>query len=231
MPLLDKSISIWDIALRWAGRNPKNPIYYLYIPLAAKDNIRLVLGAIGDQELYCADLSARRTIHFPQGTLALHVTEFDDCLDDYSYSRKFLKQIHVFRWEFARWCDEAGIPFPEFWFPKDWLADEPGYPVSLRRPEITGEDSPPIASIPTNINKHADGKRADTYKNWNELIAAAKALRLENASLSIAEVIRKIRKMSHLKAAANSEGTIRKKIAHLWPDEKRMPGRKSSKLG
>jgi hypothetical protein len=231
MPLADHDLSIWDIAFRWTNLNPENPIYFAHIPLKVRDNIRLLLRAVSDQALYCGALSTQPSPYFPEGTLGFHAKELDACLDGDSYSRKFLKQIHIFRWDFARWCDEAGIPFPEFWFPEGWLADEPGYPAALRRPESTSKDAPQIASIPVNSNKYIDGKRADAHKNWQDLITAATVLRSENASLSIAEVIRKIKNMPQLNAAANTEGTIRKKIAHLWPDEERTPGRKPNKLG
>lgn len=230
MPLLDDSLTIWEIGFRWAGLNPENPLYYLYLPLAAKDNFRLLLSAIENQDLYCGGLTTYPSPYHPEGMLKFHAKDVNACIEGERYNRKFLQLISIQRREFAQWCDNSGIPYPEFWFPSGWLADEPGYPASLRKPANAPKEVKP--ELPSTAIKPSTAsiKRDQTKKNWSDLIVVAEALRAKDNSLTIAEAIRQIKSMSHLQAAATTEGAIRKHIAHLWPPEAKKPGRKPAKL-
>lgn len=135
MPLLDDELSIWEIGFRWSGFDPSSLRYRfpIALPLEVKDTVRLVLRAIEDGHLYCCSLPATEQIdsllvdwHQEQWKI------LETTLEDGIYDRKFLQFHTILRWEFAQWCDKAGIPFPEFWFPTGWITDEPGYPESLR---------------------------------------------------------------------------------------------------
>lgn len=76
------------------------------------------------------------------------------------------------------------------------------------------------------------GKRANTEQVvWHPIQAAATILWAENKSLTIADVIKRLQKMDHLKAKALSDSAIRKQIAQLAPENIRgKPGRKPKKL-
>lgn len=136
MPLLDDSLSVWEIGFRWSGINPDALLYRIKTPpTAVKDTIRMVLRAIAHGDLYCSSLPCDPQLdsmlsdwHEQQWNL------LDDVLDEGRYDREFLKRHTVWRWEFAQWCDKCGIPFPEFWFPSGWKTDEPGYPKALSIP-------------------------------------------------------------------------------------------------
>ena len=76
------------------------------------------------------------------------------------------------------------------------------------------------------------GKRANIEQVvWHPIQAAATILWAENKSLTIAEVIKRLKKMDHLKAKALSDSASRKRIAQLAPENIRgKPGRKPKKL-
>ena len=55
MPLITEELSVWDIGLRWAGHDPDR--LWLRLPLAAKDNFRLLMEAILSGEIICNTLN------------------------------------------------------------------------------------------------------------------------------------------------------------------------------
>lgn len=75
------------------------------------------------------------------------------------------------------------------------------------------------------------GKRvSNTQQLWEPVRAVTNALWVEDSSLPIAEVIRRIKRMPHLKASALSDSAIRKHIADLAPAEDAgKPGRRRKK--
>lgn len=92
--------------------------------------------------------------------------------------------------------------------------------------------SPVISSSPAvEITPKKTGKRADNNKDlWEPVRAVAGALWTEDDSLSIAEVITRIHKMSHLKASKLTASAIRKHIDDIAPPNVRgKPGRKPNK--
>lgn len=97
-------------------------------------------------------------------------------------------------------------------------------PVQEILPETQdpSEASAPATSEPKN------GKRASNAQQlWEPVRVVASALWAENASLPIAEVIRRIKFMSHLKASALSHSAIRKHIADLaTAEDAGKPGRR-----
>ena len=151
MPLLDDSLTIWEIGMRWAGKDPA--LLALRIPVEVKDNFRLVVRAIADGDLYCGTLTNKTDSSWPKA-VGYTAEATDACIEGKRYERKFLKQHSLLRWEFAQWCDKAGIPFPDFWFPPGWVTDEPGYPSSLRKtakpkaPTTADARVPPAAPEP-----------------------------------------------------------------------------------
>lgn len=131
MPLLDDALTIWEIGFRWAGKDQDLPSPW--IPTKVKDTFRSVMRAIDRGDLYCGTLKTGTDLDLPKAYTEYIAKSIDDCIEGGRYNRKFLKAHSVLRWEFAQWCDKAGIPFPEFWFPLGWKTGELGYPKSLLR--------------------------------------------------------------------------------------------------
>jgi hypothetical protein len=108
---------------------------------------------------------------------------------------------------------------------------------SFAKPETPQQPDEPIASPVTwiapavEIPPKKTGKRADNNQDlWEPVRAVAGALWAEDDSLSIAEVITRIQKMSHLKASKLTASAIRKHIADLAPPNVRgKSGRKPNK--
>lgn len=108
---------------------------------------------------------------------------------------------------------------------------------SFAKPETPQQPDEPIASPITSIAPAVEtpprktGKRADNNQDlWEPVRTVAGALWEEDDSLSIAEVINRIQKMSRLKASKLTASAIRKHIADLAPPNVRgKPGRKPNK--
>lgn len=108
---------------------------------------------------------------------------------------------------------------------------------SFDKPEAPQQPDEPIASPVTSIAPAVEipskkaGKRADNNQDlWEPVRAVAGALWAEDYSQSIAEVINRIQKMSHLKASKLTASAIRKHIADLAPPNVRgKSGRKPNK--
>ena len=106
---------------------------------------------------------------------------------------------------------------------------------SFSRPEIVPAVAEPPAS-PEDFSVHPEaqvkpkqpGKRSKTQTDvWEPCVYAAKTLWAENAQLTIAEVIGRIKNMKSLTAHNLTESAIRKHIAaHAPPGIRGKPGRK-----
>jgi hypothetical protein len=91
----------------------------------------------------------------------------------------------------------------------------PSPPAEERTPKPTGKP----------------GKRQALADNWEAIRVAAKTLWAENSLLSIADMIRRLKKIPAFKASALTESAIRKRIADLAPPGVRgKPGRKPKKF-
>lgn len=144
MPLITEELSVWDIGLRWAGQDPDR--LWLRLPLAAKDNFRLLMEAILSGEIICNTLTLAK---LPPGSKAdprfyirTYIDEVYECIHGQHYDRKLLKWASLDRMDFHEWCERRGITPPEFWFPPGWKLryDEeqfghPGLWVSHVEPE------------------------------------------------------------------------------------------------
>lgn len=227
MPLLDDSLTIWEIGIRWAGKNPA--LLSLRIPTEVKDNFRLVVRAIADGDLYCGTLTNNIDSTWPKDLIRYTAEAIEACIDGKRYDRKFLKQHSILRWEFAQWCEKAGIPFPEFWFPPGWITDEPGYPASLRKTAepkaLPSADAKVSPAVPEPQNKPRNNEAI-----WLQVEAAAKAIWAEAGSIPSAEVARRIKAMKGMSGSRFFAESIRKRIAKLAPPDRRgKPGRPKGK--
>jgi len=143
------------------------------------------------------------------------------------YDRRFLRRHMIHRWEFANWCDKAGIPFPEFWFPPGWKTDEPGYPESLRksvqevgREDLRGDAERQIGATPSAIPKKA-GELAQEFA-----VQFAREVRGKNPLSKTAEIIRALREDRRFRAFRNpvySEKHIRTWIDQAEPNQQSAP--------
>lgn len=225
MPCIDNSLSIWDIAFRWERHNPNHLLYRAstFIPLEVKDTVRLLLHAIITEELHCDSLQERP--HDPHPEMRAWREEqlklAETVLDEGVYDRKFLKTHTVFRWEFARWCDRTGIPFPEFWFLPGWKTDEPGYPVSLTKtdPEIQVAVAPVEATERTEaphpqIAKKQGEKAQDFAVRFASDVWSNKPL---TKCADIARSLREDKQFRAFRKPVYSEKHIRSWIEHLDP--------------
>ena len=173
MPLLNDRLTIWEIGIRWAGKDPG--FASLRIPMEVKDNFRLVVGAIADGDLYCGTLTTKVDPNWPKSSIRHNAEVIEACIEGERYDRTFLTQHSILRWEFAQWCDKKGIPFPEFWFPPGWSTEEPGYPASLRKsaaPKASG--SAEAKASPTAPEPEKKPRTNDAI--WFAVETAAKAI-------------------------------------------------------
>lgn len=228
MPLLDDNLTIWKIAFRWAGLNPESLPYHFFIPTEAKDNIRLLLNAILTNTLFCPSLKRDEFLENASKADKYKLTKISECMSDYRYDRDFLQTRTIYRSDFAHWCNRSGIPYPEFWFPPGWVVHELNEKDRLTDVAPRYESAAAIVNLLPATDK-SSGKRAEATVNiWKPAETVASALWSEDKTLSIAEVIKRIKSMSHLTAASLSETAIRKHIAHLSPVPGK-PGRRPTK--
>lgn len=229
MPLVDDNLSIWKISFRWAGLNPDALKYRFYIPLTVKDNMRLLLNAIISNSLFCRGLQPKLLLQESNYRDAINITKLHDVISGNKYDRNLMQHYYVWRVDFAHWCNRSGMPFPEFWFPSGWTVHELNHLDMLihENPEL--KDAFLISITKDQALKQISGKRSLTEVDvWNPAITAAQTIWSEKKSLPIAEVVRMIKTMNHLKASAFTESAIRKRIATFSPTPGKA-GRKPSK--
>ena len=227
MPLLDDNLSIWKISFRWAGLNPNHFKYRFFIPQDVKDNMRLVLNAIYSNSLFCRGLQPKLLLQQSNSRDQNNLNNLHDVISDYNYDRNFLLSYSIWRADFAHWCNRSAIPFPEFWFSKEWTIHE------LSQLDMLIIENPDLADIyhaPPKSEKTKSSTNSPIEINdyWYPSIIAAQTIWSQDKSLSIADVIRKIKAMPELKASYLTESAIRKHIKHLSPIPGK-PGRKPTK--
>ena len=216
MPLLDDSLTIWEIGFRWAGKKPEFP--WPAIPMEVKDTFRMVVRAIDRGDLYCGTLKTETDLDLPKAYIEYIAKAIDDCVEGTRYDRKFLEAHSILRWEFAQWCDKAGVPFPEFWFPPGWTTDEPGYPKSLRQSADPKDQATAAAKvIPAAPEPAKDRRNNDAI--WDEARAAAKAILAESGPMPAMQIAKRIHANRQLSASRFTVGAIRKRIADLASPE------------
>lgn len=122
MALTVDSLSVWDIGFRWANLDPDS--LWLRLPMPVKDNFRLLMEAILAGEILCETLTlAKRPSDSkadPRFYIRSYIDAVHDCIAGQSYNRKLLRWATISRMDFMEWCENRGIPEPEFWFPPGW---------------------------------------------------------------------------------------------------------------
>lgn len=126
MPLLNDGLSVWEIAFRWAGKDPDH--LRIRLPLAVRDYFRLMMDAILRGRLDCDTLSLNKwkpedgddmQPHF----IRYHLGKVEACIHGTKFDRDLMRWARVERWSFKSWCEGQGIALPEFWFPSGWNLD------------------------------------------------------------------------------------------------------------
>lgn len=150
MTLLSDELSVWEVSFRWAGYDPGK--FRFRTPLAVKDNFRNIMAAILSGHLDCSTLSLeKRNLQEansspPEFFIRHYMDEVHDCVSGRKFDRKLLDWASVHRWAMHQWCEQKGIPLPDFWFPSGWKIefDQPYFDVDELTPANateTTEDS------------------------------------------------------------------------------------------
>lgn len=121
MALLNDSLSVWEIAFRWEGHDPRR--MWLRIPLGVQDHFRNLLAAILSAELLCETITLEKRDFRPDEKIFSIYYWIDDiyaCIAGHRFNRKLLRFALVDRDDLQLWCERMNIPLPEFWFPPGW---------------------------------------------------------------------------------------------------------------
>ena len=212
MPILSRQLSVWEIAHRWAGFDPVQPRWRL--PLAVRDNARVLFEAIYNSEIESQTLSMdkwsptdgedAKPFH-----IRYHLEDIFDLIAGKHYKRSLIKWALIERHDLYEWCKRHAIPLPEFWFPTgwglhyDWKAEEADADVaSLDESSAAGEASPEL--------------RAPARSR----IAAqemAEALWAEAPAMTIASMIRHPDLVKYAKAGHYQPDTVRRWLSEVAP--------------
>lgn len=122
MALLTNQLTAWEIGFRWAEHDPDK--FYLLIPLAVRDNFRLIIDQIYAGHLQCETISSKKyngdQLDEAKYYLRYWLPLIEDCIEGRKYSNELLKFARIDRWDFQEWCTRHQVPLPEFWFPTGW---------------------------------------------------------------------------------------------------------------
>lgn len=122
MAIIYDELSVWDISFRWAGYDPDG--FWLRYPLLVKDNFRLLIEVILGGEIICSTLCLDKlppdSNANPDFYIRTHIDDIYACIHGRKYNRKLLKWATLGRMDFLEWCNQRGIPPPDFWFPPGW---------------------------------------------------------------------------------------------------------------
>ncbi|WP_324779908.1 hypothetical protein [Thiobacillus sedimenti] len=133
MALLNDQLSVWEIGFRWAGHDPEG--LWVRLPLAVRDNFRVLLSAVLEAHLASDSLSLEKYDGDNREEASLHIRYWLDevyaCISGKRFDRRLLKHAFIGRFDFLDWCERRGAPPPEFWFP-------PGWRVSYKWPSDDG---------------------------------------------------------------------------------------------
>lgn len=121
MAILSDYLSVWEIAFRWAGLNPRN--LWLRIPLPVQDHFRNMMDAILSAELACQSITLEKRdfeAHEKDFSVYYWLDDIYLCIWGHKFNRKLLRHASIERYDFMLWCERLNIPLPEFWFPPGW---------------------------------------------------------------------------------------------------------------
>ncbi len=106
MPLIHRELPLWEIAFRWANRDPS--LIWLRIPLDVRDHFRNLMEAILADELACTTLSPEKwnsgSGDGPEFYIRHHIDDVYACIWGKKFNRKLLKWAIIDRSELEKWC-------------------------------------------------------------------------------------------------------------------------------
>ena len=125
MPLLNNTLTFWEISHRWANLAPRS--WRLSIPLHVRDNFRVLMDAVLNCQLACETLSIEKYQGDDKEEAKFYIRywlrEVEECIEGVKFDQELLKWARITRWDFADWCERKKIPLPEFWFPPGWARE------------------------------------------------------------------------------------------------------------
>ena len=245
------TLSVWDIAFRWAGNDPDR--LWLWLPLNVKDNFRTLMEAILSGEIMCETLTLAKlpadSKADPRFYIRTYLDEIYDCIHGKRFARKLLKWAALDRMAFYEWCGKRGITPPEFWFPRGWMLEyampEHGTPamwathvepttegdVSIRydHPDIiaareckTTDDAPPRQSIGESKNAKALRHSQRTKVTCQQI---AIVIWKNDSKRTIASVVKDELIQKYGGAGHYEDETVREWLKEIAPASVRRPGR------
>lgn len=118
MALTNDYLSVWELAHRLGDFDPdKRSLRGL--PMAVKENIRLLMNEILDSHLDSTLIMEKRRKDSdlpPELYIRHHLDEIYACIDGHRYAKRLLKFVEIDKGAFAHWCMQSGHPLPEFWY-------------------------------------------------------------------------------------------------------------------
>ena len=228
MPLLSQSLSVWEISHRWAGFDPDGLRWWL--PLAVRDNARILFDAIYHSEIESHSLSMNKWSpddgdEAKPFFIRYHLEDIFDLIAGKKYKRSLIKWATIERHELYDWCKRHAIPLPEFWFPAGW-----GLHYDWKAGEADADaDAPPLDECPEG-SKPLPEVRAPARSR----IAAqemAEALWAEVPNMTIADMIRHPDLVKYAKASHYQPDTVRRWLSEVAPaavrNKRGRPSKKS----
>lgn len=120
MALISDELSLWELAFRWEGRDPRWP--WPWVPLQVSDHFRNVMAAILSGEVDCSTLLLEKfeftADSIPEVHIRHHLPDVEACIAGKRFKRSLLQWALVEREDFRDWCLRRSIPLPPFWFPE-----------------------------------------------------------------------------------------------------------------
>lgn len=236
MPTLSESLSVWDIAHRWAGYDPDT--FRLRLPFLVKDYARLLFNEVIEGNLFCETLiQAKRpsdSYADPRYYIRSHLDDIYMCVWGRRYKRSLLKWAVISRHEFEDWCERYSIPLPEFWFPPGWNRefDSPWYgPRALAVYHIEPEESGDVSygfDVPKPDEEESTDKapapapadpRNLSHNQKAKLLVQHMATQLwkEHPDRTIAEMAQDKILLSYCDAGRYTTGAVRKWLRPVAP--------------
>jgi hypothetical protein len=212
MPLLSNSLSVWEIAHRWAELGPSP--FRLWIPLAVRDNCRLMMDAILHGRLHCDTLSLNKWSEEDGEEMRPlfvrhHLSKVEACIEGIRFDRDLLRWARIERWAFVDWCERQGIPLPTFWFP-------PGWNVDFQWPEAEEEDASQVSGNEIVV---VEGKERSDQRRRIACQEIAKAIWKEHPETTITAMASDPTVRKYGGGMYQAEDTVRRWLSAVAPPE------------
>lgn len=121
MALLSDSLTLWEIAFRWEGLDPKR--VWVRLPLVVRDHFRNLADAILSAEISCESITLEKRDFAPderEFSVYFWIDDLYACIAGHHFNRKLLRHTLIGRYDLKLWCDRRNISLPDFWFPPGW---------------------------------------------------------------------------------------------------------------